>query len=587
MKLKYIILIAIFSSRICEAQKISTSNSNAKQEVSSTTKKILYPVCEDIDCKRMGFADKNGNLFIPCSYDEVGDFHNGFAYVYTNGSCGLINEDGVLVMPCEYQHIYEPSEGLILAKKDDQYSFYNIKGQHVLKCDYESVSPFSDGMAMVRQNEKYGFINKSGKLLVECKYEKANYFSEGIAKVVLERKDGFVDAIFINKLGKLAFPGEYYSGNDDLNGSESIFKSGVIGASKDGTNWGLLNKMGKWVVPPKYKRVGNCKEGLINALNEEDTWGYLNSFGKVVIPFQYSIAQDFQEGMAKVNLVDQSGWAFINKKGELKIPPTYSAATEYNNGLVRVLVDARTQYYVDKEGNQILRYHMNDKLETVSNLNIGDNFTYSGTMKNGLPHGHGKWTNTDGSWYEGEFKDGKENGIGTRRNPDGIRYYGTFKDGAAHGIFTAKQWTLGGLISNEWYAEYNMGKLVSSQKTKSDFDDFLNGTKNSSATSSSTSGTSSSTTKIKIEYATWKYCEGSYRLYTYINDKLTSPPTKLTESYSVISRDKNNTWWTGCTGEMMNEEIGKNLSLTEAIKAYYKLRFETSYGAGTFELVNK
>jgi hypothetical protein len=54
---------------------------------------------------------------------------------------------------------------------------------------------------------------------------------------------------------------------------------------------------------------------------------------------------------------------------------------------------------------------------------------YVGEMKNGLPHGQGTWTYTNGDKYVGEWKNGFANGHGTLTRPDGTTIVGEWKNG--------------------------------------------------------------------------------------------------------------------------------------------------------------
>ena len=58
---------------------------------------------------------------------------------------------------------------------------------------------------------------------------------------------------------------------------------------------------------------------------------------------------------------------------------------------------------------------------------------YEGEIKNGLPHGIGTYTKTDGSTYVGQFNNGLRHGNGTftwaENAPDGAgKYIGEYKD---------------------------------------------------------------------------------------------------------------------------------------------------------------
>jgi hypothetical protein len=62
--------------------------------------------------------------------------------------------------------------------------------------------------------------------------------------------------------------------------------------------------------------------------------------------------------------------------------------------------------------------------------------TYSGEMKDGIPHGEGEWSNTKGETYTGRWVNGKYSGQGSWTHPSGEKYDGYWKDGVFHGLGT-------------------------------------------------------------------------------------------------------------------------------------------------------
>lgn len=70
------------------------------------------------------------------------------------------------------------------------------------------------------------------------------------------------------------------------------------------------------------------------------------------------------------------------------------------------------------------------------------NSEYAGEYKDGLRHGQGTWTSSNGDKYIGEFKNNKRNGKGTYTLGDGPnkgdKYVGKWKNDLNHGqgIFT-------------------------------------------------------------------------------------------------------------------------------------------------------
>ncbi len=75
--------------------------------------------------------------------------------------------------------------------------------------------------------------------------------------------------------------------------------------------------------------------------------------------------------------------------------------------------------------------------------------TYTGQLKDGIPHGKGVWNHPDGREYTGDFKEGSMEGRGTMTFPRGQEYRGEFKDGVAHGQGTMTH-PREGSISGRW-----------------------------------------------------------------------------------------------------------------------------------------
>ena len=74
---------------------------------------------------------------------------------------------------------------------------------------------------------------------------------------------------------------------------------------------------------------------------------------------------------------------------------------------------------------------------------------YVGEWKNEKRHGHGTQTSPDETKYRGEYKDGKRNGQGTFTSPDGTRYVGEYKDGMRSGLGT-QTYPDGGKYEGSW-----------------------------------------------------------------------------------------------------------------------------------------
>lgn len=151
---------------------------------------------------------------------------------------------------------------------------------------------------------------------------------------------------------------------------------------------------------------------------------------------------------------------------------------------------------IEQEKNSTAKFQIENKTFNGNHFYDYGSYKYTGSFKNGIPNGQGKWEKPDGSWYSGQFENGVENGIGTLRQTTGLRYTGNFTNGVPDGNFKIEQWTLMGLAKDQWSAIYENGKLISSSQTQTGMTDFINGKYNNSESSSNSSNSDCDTINI-------------------------------------------------------------------------------------------
>lgn len=108
--------------------------------------------------------------------------------------------------------------------------------------------------------------------------------------------------------------------------------------------------------------------------------------------------------------------------------------------------------------------HQQYREETVSGYGtrkIGEQNTYTGQLKKGIPHGTGRLELGDGSVYEGEFYYGTRQGQGKYTWPNGACYEGQFENNKLHGqgVYT---WPDGAVYEGEFFEGelHGQGKLT-------------------------------------------------------------------------------------------------------------------------------
>lgn len=326
---------------------------------------------------KSGFINKAGKLMIPFIYEQVEPFKHGLSIVQQNSKYGIINKAGKVITPFEYDEISEFSEGFATAVKQDKYGYLDESGNVAIPLQYTKAGDFSEGLAAIELEGQNGFINSFGTIAIPCKYDWVEKFSNGLAKVKAMKKFGIInksgalilpcgydllgefaeDAIMVVNEGKYGFsdkhgsvfiPVEYdYSGTSMLS---TKFKNGWVVAEKN-KKQGLIDKTGKYVTSKDFNKIEPFSEDLA-AVQHKDKWGYIDRKMKLQIQYKYLSAGNFIEGIAKV--VDKSKKiGFINHSGKVAIDFLFDEAADFKNGLCNVIIEDKMGI-IDYTGTSII-----------------------------------------------------------------------------------------------------------------------------------------------------------------------------------------------------------------------------------------
>ena len=114
--------------------------SELKERITETENKLgLHIVHESEKC---GFADKNNNIVIPCIWNDVRDFSEGFCCAKDDKDLwGYINYHGDLVIPCVYKEAYSFKNGMAFVEENVEEVFpvtlyIDDEGNHIAS-DFE------------------------------------------------------------------------------------------------------------------------------------------------------------------------------------------------------------------------------------------------------------------------------------------------------------------------------------------------------------------------------------------------------------------------------------------------------------------
>ncbi len=249
-----------------------TTVSNQKMVLSRSGETIVEP--EDFSFYKKGIyrvnaAQKVSWIVSKNSYDTFEKISNEHWIVSKAGKYGIINTSGKEVIPVKYDAVLPPSpNGYIPVSLSRKWGILSMSNRFTvpLTYKYEKIYPFKDGLFRVVVNKKFGFIDGEGNMWISPQYAQARDCSEGMVPVVIRDKWGVLD----NKEVLKAQP-YYESVSDFKNGSAIV---------KEGSKWNLINKEGKplhsipfdKIVATKYERYllyKNNKLGLADKNGEE------------------------------------------------------------------------------------------------------------------------------------------------------------------------------------------------------------------------------------------------------------------------------------------------------------------------------
>ena len=291
---------------------------------------------EGVACVRkglkVGYIEKTGKLAIPIELDwfpywqgkdpaESGfsdfgksmiqrlQFSDGLAAAYKGMNCGYIDRTGKFVIEPKWEGCSLFREGMGIVRKNLSVSCIDRNGNVILDLPPKT-GLYGDGVfVQALDTFRCIYIDKTGKRVIPQEFASASTFSEGLAAVAPSEVSGPLDPKqntswgYIDKSGKIVIaPCCYIAGNNIA----SAFIDGRAIVSRIDMNplamrflHGVLDRTGKWIVPPKYDHISAYREGLALA-HKENTSVFLNKEGVEVINTHKPWANSFSDGMAAV-----------------------------------------------------------------------------------------------------------------------------------------------------------------------------------------------------------------------------------------------------------------------------------------------
>ncbi len=321
---------------------------------------------------KWGYADIDGTFVIPPKYKDASCFKRGQAEVEEfSGEKISIDRTGNRCNSERLEYRLDLELVSVQDKASGKWGYSTFAGRMIIPQRFDRVWSFQNGLAPVAVGSKWGYIDCGGDYVVEPTYDDATPFAEGIALVARRRKrDGRLLWGIVNRLGAEVVPPKYYSitrepspnAFDAVYGTPESLPVGLVLARNQDDEMLLIDLEGNPIFDRTYKQLQLAGRGQLITTTDEGC-GLIDLHGRVIAPpIYYFVAEDIKDGLRAVGLRDH-GFGFLDEQGNVVIKPQYDYADDFKSGLCRVAVGiwaTRNQKvfggkwgYIDTSGNWV------------------------------------------------------------------------------------------------------------------------------------------------------------------------------------------------------------------------------------------
>jgi hypothetical protein len=315
---------------------------------------------------KWGYADKNMNVIIPCTYNYAMPFYEDRALVKVYDDSSYLSR--------EY---FIDKEGKI------------IFGTFSTSSSDFSATRFQHGLTLIENyngaENSVSLVDKYGKALKRI--ERASLQYELGTKGYSNSFNNLGFYVTNNYSGSNHCTFVYKDGSTKKLDSINVDKfNGKYATASFNQRSFLIDSSGKKIVSTDKYDIISYSEDLLRVTNIEQQHGFLNLKGNVVIKPELEFADDFSEGLAVFGEKDPKGneykllYGYMNKKGKIVLPAIYDKAYNFSDELADVVI-GDSLFFIDKKGNKILRFR--SKFNSDYN-SFGDMFEYTHGFKNGI-----------------------------------------------------------------------------------------------------------------------------------------------------------------------------------------------------------
>lgn len=264
---------------------------------------------EDINPRFHGghFLNRNGKWgFMGLSKEECIDFlyeeldvcsyGTGFK-AKLNGKYGYLDSCGNTLVPFEYNELTVGYHEMVKVRLGDRYGFYNLRKKLFTSLKYayaEHFYRFNRPVAVVAVDKLRGVVDDDDNLIIPMRYERIKINNDGSFNVEVDGKASVLD-----KDGNCVLSSRFKS--------IGIFKNGVTFAENEHGLYGYIDEAGNVLIDFKFKHAENFEDDYaVVALEFFSQYGVIDRHGKFVVPPIYDYVSIYRDGIIRVATDDRA-----------------------------------------------------------------------------------------------------------------------------------------------------------------------------------------------------------------------------------------------------------------------------------------
>jgi hypothetical protein len=354
-------------------------------------------------------------------FDAAGHFHDGIAPVYQDGKWGFVDVRGNWMVRPQFDRVIAGAHRRFGVQRGGKWGYIDTSGALVIPHRYAEAGPFSDGVAAVSTDGRvFTQIDPGGRdLQPDMGFDRLYTSRDGLAilqdsygnwtgirpgdpspmrsayltrneivvgrgeRVEIEeltsfreqlgfaRIDGMFTLIWFADFENFVFlaPDMTRDVADAPRFADvRWFSDGLAAASPDGARWGFIDKMGNYVIPPRYEGAREFSQGVA-PVQVGDKWGYIDRTGQIVFQSRYDRAYSFAEGFATVRDGDLRGFLQIGSGGDIRVlhAPQFEDVFRFQEGIAPVKSSGQWGF-IAAPGAEILALRPIERTEPVRKL---------------------------------------------------------------------------------------------------------------------------------------------------------------------------------------------------------------------------